>query len=67
MIHLVLAQVSTLNGNIFNSIQHIHSFNSIFNMVANINTGLIFALLPVNVLFLAMGMYNMEHVRDLLF
>lgn len=35
----------------------------IFNLVADINSGVIFALLPPNVCMLAMSMYSFEHVN----
>lgn len=31
-------------------------------MIVDINSGIIFSLLPVNVVFMAMGMYNLENV-----
>lgn len=35
---------------------------SIFNLTAAINSVTIFALLPINAIFLAVTMYKMEHV-----
>lgn len=35
-------------------------------MVADINSGVIYSLLPVNVIFVALTMYNSEHVNMLL-
>lgn len=37
-------------------------FNRIFQLVADINSGVIFFLLPANVLLLSMSMYIIEHV-----
>lgn len=31
-------------------------------MVSDINSGIMFSLLPMNVVFMAMGMYNLENV-----
>lgn len=31
-------------------------------MVADINSGIMFSLLPANVVFMAKGMYNLENV-----
>lgn len=35
---------------------------SIFDLTADINSVTIFALLPINAIFLAITFYNMEHV-----
>lgn len=45
-----------------NRINILISFNRIFNLVAEINSGTIFSLLPPNVLTLAFTMYNIEYV-----
>lgn len=42
-------------------------FFSIFNLTAEINSVTIFALLPINGIFLAITMYNMERVSDIRF
>lgn len=41
------------------------AFFSIFNLTAEINSVTIFALLPINGIFLAITMYNMERVSDI--
>lgn len=42
-------------------------FYSIFHMVARINNGTIFSLLPLNAIFVAISMYRIEHVCISLF
>lgn len=37
-------------------------FVRIFDLVAKINSGIIFSLLPINVLFMALTMYGIEFV-----
>lgn len=45
----------------------INRISSIFNLTAEINSVTIFALLPINGIFLAITMYNMERVGDTYF
>lgn len=42
-------------------------FFRVFNMAADINSGTIFALLPLNGVFCAISMYNVEHVNIFFF
>lgn len=42
---------------------HLKLLNRTFQLVADINSGVIFFLLPANVLLLSMSMYIMEHVN----
>lgn len=40
-------------------------FDRIFKMIVDIESGIIFSLLPVNVITISAAMYTMEHVREL--